>query len=169
MGDIVLVVTETSSTSLQPICTVRKRKMDDGSLYLLLLRSPHELFNWLFSVDDDEGEVPSEGKLSWQVSYQRDEVDRRHRREEQQQEREDEDGNATRGDGLDKYKVRAKIEVSKDDVQKVLPIAKVIKRIVVNTILGLPRSITGGITGRRIAFSPPDDAIHRLPLLMLET
>ena len=92
-------------------------------IYAQILRyfRPHELLTWLFSMPDrGSKKVLNDGKISWQITYQR--------------LLKDEDLNATEKTPtptqvttVDQYKIRARIEVNKDDVQKVMPLAKVIK------------------------------------------
>ena len=75
------------------------------SYHYSLLR-PHELFNWLYAIDESEAEVWEGGLLVWHVKYQTlDQPDT---------------GNLTRTSRL-----RHRLNIKKDDVQAVLPISKV--------------------------------------------
>ncbi len=95
------------------------------------------MFNWIFSVDDRDLDAWTRAKITFQVSYQR-------RVEpppsfllrsanatsgnDTEEEEEDDAGSTLssfRETRLDHYKLRARIDVNKDDVQKVVPIAKV--------------------------------------------
>ncbi|TRY70776.1 hypothetical protein TCAL_10024 [Tigriopus californicus] len=68
------------------------------------------LFYWIFSVDGKDYDSWSKGKISWQVTYKR---------------RANSSWSETnRSIAMDQYRIRARIDILKDDVQAVTPILK---------------------------------------------
>ena len=104
---------------------------------------PHELFNWLFSVEEKDYDFHnSKGKISWQVSYEKigganannfSSHNKSSSAEQQIRQEDDEDdgGDLLVGSRLEEeeevlqYKLRTRIDIHKDTFQAVLPITKV--------------------------------------------
>ena len=69
-------------------------------------------------MDDRDFEAWNQGKVTWQVSYQRSIG-------QAQMENKTQNFTDFGRRWMDQYKVRARIDINKDDVQQVLPVAKV--------------------------------------------
>ena len=111
-------------------------------LPILLYCSPEELFNWLFDVVETGGVVPPHEKvdddnddpdddaggarITWHVQYQR--ANGNAAAASGYDPNEDDgwvEDTSSRGDLEDRYRMRAFVHLRKDDIQAVLPIAKV--------------------------------------------
>jgi len=72
---------------------------------------PHELFNWLYAIDESESELYEGGLLVWHVKYQHLDQDLL--------EQDINTANITKNS-----RIRHRLDINKDDVQIVLPISK---------------------------------------------
>ena len=130
-----------------------------------VLFRPKEIFSWLLAVDDREYDDWNQGKVSWHVSYEREQKRKDQDGddgEEDDVEEADEDAleshkNETRKKNffegqekasspgrkrwMEQYKIRTKIEVLKDDVQRVLPVAKRAHLVNVASLTGRQSSL----------------------------
>ena len=81
---------------------------------------PHELFNWLYAIDEAESEAWEAGLLVWHLKYQHLEQD--------MMDSDIENNNNNNNNLTRTSRLRHRLQIKKDDVQIVLPISKVQRR-----------------------------------------